>query len=117
MRTETLRTVTLGISNLRGVKERARAAFSGKRQGSRIDFASRELLMSVLTDKRWDIIEAMTGAGPISIREVARRVDRDVKAVHGDITALVKTGVLQRSDSGVVFPYDRVHVEFTLPVS
>jgi predicted transcriptional regulator len=38
----------------------------------------------------------MTGAGPIAIREVARRVHRDVKSVHGDIQALLKAGVLER---------------------
>ncbi len=57
----------------------------------------------------------MTGAGPIAVREVARRVGRDVKSVHGDIQALAKAGVLNRTeDGGVVFPYDEVHVDFVL---
>jgi predicted transcriptional regulator len=44
-----------------------------------------------------------------------RRVDRDVKSVHGDIQALAKAGVLDRTkDGGVVFPYDEVHVDFVL---
>jgi hypothetical protein len=34
--------------------------------------------------------------------------------VHGDTTALVNAGVLDRTDDGVVFPYDAVHVDFTL---
>ena len=36
----------------------------------------------------------MTGAGAMSIREAARRVERDVKAVHGDVTALLNAGLL-----------------------
>jgi predicted transcriptional regulator len=57
----------------------------------------------------------MCGAGPVSIREAARRVNRDVKAVHGDVTALVTAGVLDKADGGgVVFPYDAVKVEFLL---
>jgi predicted transcriptional regulator len=59
-----------------------------------------------------DIIRAMTGAGPLSIREVARRVGRDVKAVHGDVTALVSAGLVDRDGRKVVFPYDGVHVDF-----
>ena len=57
----------------------------------------------------------MTGAGAVAIREVARRVDRDVKSVHGDIQALAKAGVLDRTeDGGVIFPYDEVHMDFVL---
>jgi predicted transcriptional regulator len=57
----------------------------------------------------------MTAAGPIAIREVARRVARDVKSVHGDIQALLKAGVLDRTDDGrIVFPYDEIHVDFVL---
>jgi predicted transcriptional regulator len=49
------------------------------------------------------------------IREVARRVGRDVKSVHGDIQALLKSGVLDRADDGgIVFPYNEVHVDFVL---
>lgn len=51
----------------------------------------------------------------MTIREIARRVDRDVKAVHGDVQALLLAGVLDRAKSGrVVFPYDAVRVDLTL---
>lgn len=60
------------------------------------------------------MLQAMTGPGVASIREVARRVGRDVKAVHGDVTALIKADVIDRQDRGVVFPYDAVHVDFVL---
>jgi predicted transcriptional regulator len=68
--------------------------FRGEQQGAFIGFASAELLWKVITPKRWDVLRAMTGAGPIAIREVVRRVGRDVKSVHGDIQALLKSGVL-----------------------
>lgn len=82
---------------------------------ARITFATPELLWKVLTAKRWQLLKAMCGAGPLSIREVARRVDRDVKAVHTDVTALLNAGVLDRVEDGrVVFPFDSVKVEFLL---
>jgi predicted transcriptional regulator len=57
----------------------------------------------------------LTGAGELTIREVARRVDRDVKAVHGDVEALLLCGLLDKTDNGkVIFPYDAVHVDFVL---
>ena len=106
--------VTLGVSSLEETKQRLDAAFRGKRQGVFISFSSVDLLWAVLTVKRWKILDAMTGQGELSIREVARRVGRDVKAVHGDVTALINAGVLDRASAGVIFPYDAVRVDFTL---
>jgi len=93
-----------------------RAWKTGKPEKSaRISFATPELLWQVLTAKRWELLKALCGAGPVSIREAARRVGRDVKAVHGDVTALLKAGVLDRAaGGGIVFPYEAVKVEFLL---
>lgn len=109
-----MKTVVLGISSRSATKQRLAATFAAKAQGEFITFATVQLLWKVLTAKRWKILRAMAGQGALSIREVARRVQRDVKAVHGDVTALIDAGVLDRSDRGVVFPYDAVHVDFTL---
>lgn len=89
---------------------------SGKaHKAARISFASPELLWRVLTAKRWDLLKALCGAGPVSIREAARRVGRDVKAVHGDVTALLNAGLVDRTEDGrIVFPYETVKVEFML---
>ena len=52
---------------------------------------------------------------PMTLREAARRVARDVKSVHGDVHALLDAGVLRKADDGrLVFPYDAVRVEFLL---
>jgi predicted transcriptional regulator len=108
-------TVTIGISSVEDTKARMHGAFKAKKQGAFISFATPELLWKVITPKRWEVLRAMTGAGPVAIREVARRVDRDVKSVHGDIQTLLKAGVLDRADDGrIVFPYDEVHVDFVL---
>ncbi len=107
-------TVTISVASRDDVTRRAEAAFRGEAQGEYISFGSVDLLWRTLTKKRWDLLQAMTGQGEMSIREVARRVSRDVKAVHGDVHALINAGVLDRTDTGVVFPYDAVHVDFTL---
>ena len=65
--------------------------------------------------KRWELLKALCAAGPVSIREAARRVGRDVKAVHGDVSALLDAGVLSRTGDGrIEFPFDAVKVEFLL---
>ena len=109
-----MKTVTLGVENMDAVFARAREATKGKPQGARISFPTPELLFRVLTTKRWEIVRAMTGAGPLSIRETARRVKRDVKAVHGDVHALLNAGILRKTDGGIVFPFDAIRVDVML---
>ena|ERR1044071_8238135 len=107
--------VTIGIAQLDDTKSRVLRAFEGREQGALISFATVELLWKVVTPKRWEILRAMTGAGPLAIREISRRVGRDVKSVHGDVSALLKAGVIERTEDGrIVFPYDEIHVDFVL---
>ncbi len=110
-----MKTVTLEVASAQDVKRRALEAFKGRRQRARISFATPELLWRVLTAKRWELLKTMAGQGPLTMREVARRVGRDVKAVHGHVHALLDAGLLDRIEDGrIVFPFDAVHVDFTL---
>ncbi|MFZ5482899.1 MAG: DNA-binding protein [Pseudomonadota bacterium] len=112
-----MNTVVLEVRSLAdSLAAAARALHGGEgEQEAHIGFATPELLWQVLTAKRWDLLKAMCGAGPMSIRAAARRVGRDVKAVHGDVSALLEAGVLSRAADGrVEFPYDSVKVEFML---
>jgi predicted transcriptional regulator len=79
-----------------------------------LSFPTYDLMHRVLAPKRLDIIRAMAGQGLLAYREVARRVGRDYKGVHNDITALIKAGVIEREKDGVVFPYETIHFEFDI---
>jgi predicted transcriptional regulator len=112
-----MKTVTLDVRTpADSMADFARAWKTGKAQKTaRISFATPELLWRVLTEKRWELLKVLCGAGPVSIREAARRAERDVKAVHGDVTALLNAGVLNKTEDGqIVFPYETVKVEFLL---
>ena len=109
-----MNTVTLSVASREDVTRRALAAFEGQKQGTHISFASAELLWKTLTRKRWELLQAMTGQGAMSIRHAARLVGRDVKAVHGDVQALINAGVIDRSAEGIEFAYDAIHVDFML---
>ena len=110
-----MKIVTLQVAKLEEVKRRTQDAFKGKKQGARISFATPELLFRLMTTKRWELIRALAGAGPLTIREVARRVERDVKAVHGDVHALLNAGVLQKTGDGlIIFPFDAIRVDVLL---
>lgn len=107
--------VTIGVASEAETRSRMLRAFQGEAQGNRLSFPSVELLWKIIAPKRWELLQAMAGAGPLAIREIARRVGRDVKSVHGDIHALLRAGIVERSGDGrIVFPYDRVHVDFVM---
>jgi predicted transcriptional regulator len=110
-----MHTVTLEVSSREEANRRFLRAFEGEPQGDLISFETPALLFKVLTQKRWELLSTMTGAGPLPLREVTRRVGRDVKAVHGDVHALLDVGILQKTEEGrIVFPFDAVRVNFVL---
>jgi predicted transcriptional regulator len=109
--------VTFDVQPLAGsITDFAGAWKTGRRDpAARISIATPDPLWNVRSTKRWDLLKTMAGQGPMSRREAARRVHRDVKGVHADAHALLYAGVLRRTDDGrIEFPYDAVHVEFTL---
>ena len=110
-----MHTVTLEVSSREEADRRFLRAFEGEPQGDFISFETPALLFKVLTQKRWELLSALTGAGPVTLREAARRVERDVKAVHSDVHALLDVGILQKDAGGrIVFPFDAVRVNFVL---
>jgi predicted transcriptional regulator len=112
-----MNTVVLEVRSLEDtLADASRAMKTGRaKPEARISFATPELLWDVLTAKRWELLRALCGAGRVSIREAARRVERDVKAVHGDVKALLAAGILDRTPDGQIeFPFDAVKVEFLL---
>ena len=55
------------------------------------------------------------GRGEISVREMARLVDRDVKRVHEDVTVLAALGLLERTEQGgLVCPFTSMHIDMYL---
>ena len=111
----TQRIVTLTVAPRSELAARMGAALTGRKMAPQIAFASVDLLHRICAPKRLAILRAMAGAGPLPVREVARRVGRDVKAVHRDMTALVRAGLLDRDEDGrMSFPDDGVRIEVDL---
>ena len=70
-------------------------------------FETEEDLLDALTANRFAILKALAGTGPIGVRELARRVGRDVRAVHADAQRLAGIGLIEKSADGkLLFPYD-----------
>lgn len=82
-----------------------------------LNFLSYDDMHRVLAPSRLAIVKALAGQGALSIREVARRVGRDVQAVHRDVTTLINAGVIDKGEQGIVFPYERIHFDFDVSVA
>lgn len=72
-------------------------------------------LLRTLSPARWALIEVLRRDGPFSIYELARRLQRNYKNVHTDVTQLAALGVLERtSDNRVLVPWEVLRAEWTL---
>jgi predicted transcriptional regulator len=113
MNTLTVRLSTAADTKARFV-EAGKRALAGKAIAAApsLNFGSYDDMHRVLAPSRLTIVKALAGQGALSIREVARRVERDVQAVHRDVTTLINAGVIDRTDNGIEFPYARLHFEF-----
>ncbi|HEY1932899.1 MAG TPA: DNA-binding protein [Acetobacteraceae bacterium] len=96
--------------------EIARAWKTGKPEAAaRLDFESLEGAWQLLNSRRWALLRAMAGQGPLAIREIARRVERDVRAVHSDVRKLYLSGVIDKTPEGkMILQYDVIRLDFTL---
>ena len=72
------------------------------------------LLAATLTPARWALIERLAKEGPLSIYQLAKRLERDYKNVHTDVTALARLGLVERRGGGVAVAWEVVRAELRL---
>ena len=88
---------------------------TGSYAGESINFQSPAVFFSRLSDNRWKLLNALQGEGEVGVRELARRLGRDVKRVHEDAAALVDLGLVEKTASGaLICPYADIHVDMHL---
>lgn len=92
-----------------------RAWKTGKSNADVFTFASPAQLFAVLTPKRWEMIERLQALGPVSLRGLARALERDVKRVHEDAAVLIEWGFVERTtDKKIHVPFEVIHADFDL---
>ena len=83
--------------------------------GEVLNFESSGHFFGQLTEKRTALVRTAQGKGELSVRVLARLVDRDVKRVHEDVVVLADLGLLERTESGgMVCPYSSMHIDMVL---
>lgn len=113
--TERYLTITLQADWKGALRAAAKSAKAATYQGESLNFETPAQFFGQLTERRWDIVRAAQGRGELSVRELARVVDRDVKRVHEDIVVLAELGLLERTEGGgVLCPYTTMHIDMYL---
>jgi predicted transcriptional regulator len=109
----------LRVGDARDALDRFEAAWNRRTEGRKakplrvLSMAELPLLLRTLTPARWELLERLREAGALSIYELAKRLLRDYKNVHTDVTALAKIGLVERAADGrVCVPWDVVRAEF-----
>ncbi|TMH98129.1 MAG: MarR family transcriptional regulator [Betaproteobacteria bacterium] len=69
------------------------------------------LLLRTLTPARWALMEALRSSSPSSIYELAKRLHRDYKNVHTDVSRLIELGLIDRQAGEVAVAWDVVRAE------
>jgi predicted transcriptional regulator len=72
-------------------------------------------LLKNLTPARWQLLARLRAAGPLSVYELARRLERDYKNVHTDVKRLAELGLVERrAEARVAVGWDAVRCELRL---
>ncbi|HWI37588.1 MAG TPA: MarR family transcriptional regulator [Burkholderiales bacterium] len=111
------KTLELRIGDARDALDRFEAAWNRRTEGRSplhiLSIGNLALLLRTLTPARWDLLDRLREAGPLSIYQLGKRLGRDYKNVHTDVTRLVEIGLIQKaSDGRVSVPWDVVRGEF-----
>jgi predicted transcriptional regulator len=77
-----------------------------------LSFADLPLLLKTLTPARWDLLGRLRAEGPLSIYQLAKRLARDYKNVHTDVTQLSALGLIaKQADGRVAVAWDAIRAE------
>ena len=80
-----------------------------------LNFEDFAMLLSVLTPKRLALLKSLRQHGPLSVRALAKRLERDYKNVHADVAALEEMGLIKRTDKGLLnAPWDVIDAHVRL---
>ena len=80
-----------------------------------LSFPELPLLLKTLSPARWTLLEKLRAEGALSIYELAKRLARDYKNVHTDVTQLAAIGLIERGEDGrVAVAWDLLRAEFRL---
>jgi predicted transcriptional regulator len=115
--------IRIAAERSKALREALRRVAGGDRtlQEPGLYFENAEELRSILTEKRLELLLALTRHRPASVRELAGLLEHDYKNVSTDITLLQRLGLVKLEAKGgkgraqvPTVPYDEIQVTIDL---
>lgn len=79
-----------------------------------LTLADLPLLLKTLSPARWALLQNLREKGACTIYELAKRLERDYKNVHTDVTQLAAIGLIERTEGRVAVAWDLLRAELRL---
>ena len=80
-----------------------------------VSFENLPLMLKTLSPARWELLQRLNTEGPLSIYELAKRLGRDYKNGHTDVTQLAAIRLIERqADGRVTVPWELLRAELRL---
>ena len=113
------KTLELRVGPPRDALDRFEAAWNRVAEGGRLvelrvlTLRDLPLLTATLSPARWTLLQNLGSAGATSIYGLAKRLGRDYKNVHTDVTQLARLGLIERQGDGVAVTWQVVRAELS----
>jgi predicted transcriptional regulator len=80
-----------------------------------LGFTDAAHMLSTLSKKRMELLMYLHQQEPLTIRQLAKNLNRDYSVVHGDVKLLLELGLLETNkDKKIVVPWDELAIELPL---
>jgi predicted transcriptional regulator len=80
-----------------------------------LSFADLPLLMKNITPARWELLQRLKKAEPLTVYALAKLLERDYKNVHTDVSQLTSLGLIRKTKENLVrVAWDAVRAELRL---
>ncbi len=80
-----------------------------------LHFETLDVLLKSLTPARWRLLKSLRRRGPMSIRSLAKTLERDYKNTHTDVKQLIQIGLIEKgADGRIQVPWDIVEARLHL---
>lgn len=116
------RTLAIGVASAKEAGDNFVRAWKRAEKGlppeepvNKLHFTDMATLFKYLSPKRFELLQHLREAGPLSIRKLATDLHRDYKNVHTDAKDLLSVGLVEETKNGLLsVPWDAIVSELPL---
>jgi predicted transcriptional regulator len=95
--------------------DKAERGKSPEQPVDRLYFEDLGTLLKFLTPKRLEALKVLHDKGPMSVRALAKSLERDYKNVHRDMQTMERAGLVSRNEEGLlIVPWNSIMAEVPL---